>query len=93
MSYQPPPNQNQARNISIAALVCGLLGIAGGSIPVVQYFTFVLSIIGIVLGVKGRRMGGGGMATAGMVLGVISVVLNIIGIICVGAVGFAAALA
>lgn len=95
MNYQPQQDPNQAKNISIAALVCGLLGILGGYIPVVQYFTFVLAIVGTVLGVKGRRMGGGGMATAGMVLGIIGIVLSIIGIVCIvclGAVGFAAAL-
>lgn len=44
-----------AKNISIAALVCGILGIVGSFIPVVQYFTLVLAILGIVFGVKGRR--------------------------------------
>lgn len=44
-----------AKNISIAALVCGILGIVGSFIPVVQYFTLVLAILGIVFGVKGRK--------------------------------------
>jgi len=95
MNYQPQQDPNQARNISIAALICGILGIIGGSFPVVQYFTFVLAIVGTVLGVKGRKMGGGGMATAGMVLGIIGIVWSVVGIVCVvclGAVGFAAGL-
>ena len=57
-----------AKNISIAALVCGILGIVGSFIPVVQYFTLVLAILGIVFGVKGRKAEGNdkrGMATAG----------------------------
>lgn len=47
-----------AKNISIAALVCGILGIVGSFIPVVQYFTLVLAILGIVFGVKGRKAEG-----------------------------------
>ncbi|MDR1217252.1 MAG: DUF4190 domain-containing protein [Oscillospiraceae bacterium] len=77
---------NGGQNISIAALVCGILGIAGGLIPIVQYFTTVLSILAIVFGVKGRREsppGKTGLATAGLILGVVAVALSIIGIICV----------
>jgi hypothetical protein len=73
-------------NFAIASLVCGILGIAGGSIPIVQYFTLALAILGIVLGVKARKTAPPdkrGMATAGLVLGIIAVGLNIIGIICV----------
>lgn len=47
---------NNAKNYSIAALVCGILGIIGSFIPVVCYFTFVLAILGIVFGVKGRKL-------------------------------------
>ena len=82
-NYQPPQDPDQGKNISIAALVCGILGLVGGAIPVVQYFTFVLAIVGIVLGVKGRKAGGGSMATAGMVLGIIGTVLTIVGVVCV----------
>lgn len=93
MNYQPQQDPNQAKNISIGALVCGILGIVGGFIPIVQYFTFVLAIIGTVLGVKGRKMGGGSMATAGMVLGIIGIVLGAVGIVCTICVGAAAGLA
>lgn len=52
-------SSNTGKNLSIAALVCGILGIVGGFIPVVQYFTTVLSILAIIFGVMGRkRMGG-----------------------------------
>ena len=59
--------------MAIAALVCGILGIVGGFIPVVNYFTLVLAILGIVFGVKARKQsaeaqdGKQGMATAGLV--------------------------
>ena len=37
-------SSNTGKNLSIAALVCGILGIVGGFIPVVQYFTTVLGL-------------------------------------------------
>ena len=62
---------NNAKGYSIAALVCGILGIVGSFIPWVCYFTFVLAILGIVFGVKGRKLAPPeqkGLATAGFVL-------------------------
>ena len=78
---QTPPGQG----MSIAALVCGILGIIGGFIPVVNYFTLLLAILGIVFGVKGRRQAEPaktGLATAGLVLGIIGVCFSAIGVIC-----------
>ena len=77
-------SSNTGKNLSIAALVCGILGIVGGFIPVVQYFTTVLSILAIIFGVMGRkRMGGkSGLATAGLVLGIVALALSVLGIIC-----------
>ena len=77
---------NNAKSYSIAALVCGILGIVGSFIPVVCYFTFVLAILGIVFGVKGRKLAQPdqkGLATAGFVLGIIGTVIGALGIICV----------
>ncbi len=77
-------NQNTGKNLSIAALVCGILGIVGGFIPVVQYFTTVLSILAIIFGVMGRkRLGKSGLATAGMVLGIVALAISVLGILCV----------
>ena len=81
--YQPAPANN---NLPVIALVCGILGLVGSWIPVVRYFTTILAILGIVFGVKGRKTapeGKTGMATAGMVLGIISLALSVIAIICV----------
>lgn len=77
---------NNAKNYSIAALVCGILGIIGSFIPVVCYFTFVLAILGIVFGVKGRKLAQPeqkGLATAGFVLGIIGTVIGALGVLCV----------
>ena len=81
-----PQNAPANNNMPVIALVCGILGLVGAWIPVVQYFTTILSILGIVFGVKGRKTapeGKTGMATAGMVLGIISLALSVVAIICV----------
>ena len=68
-----------AKNASTAALVCGIVGIVGSFIPYVSYVAFVAAIVAIVFGVKGRKLSEEnqkGMATAGMVLGIIGVVLG-----------------
>ena len=65
---------NNSKGLSIAALVCGILGIIGSFIPIVCYVTFILAILGIVFGVKARKTalpGETGLATAGLVLGII----------------------
>lgn len=89
-----------SKGLAIGALVCGILGIIGGWFPVVQYFTFVLAILGIVLGAKAKKnaVANGeptGMASAGLVLGIIGTALGALGIVCTicaaGIVGLAAA--
>ena len=77
---------NNAKGYSIAALVCGILGIVGSFIPWVCYFTFVLAILGIVFGVKGRKLAQPdqkGLATAGFVLGIIGTAIGALGIVCI----------
>lgn len=49
------------------------------------YFTLVLAILGIVFGVKGRKAEGNdkrGMATAGMVLGIVGVAATGLVVLC-----------
>lgn len=76
-------SENKGEGLSVAALICGILGIIGSWIPLVCYFTFVLAILGIVFGVKGRKYKKNGLATAGLVLGIIGTCLGAIGILCV----------
>jgi len=106
LSYQPPPvsapvnvqvntsvyalNAQKTSSLGTAALVCGILGLCGGAIPVVQYFTFILSILGIVFGASVRKKAKytgqpTGAATAGMVLGIIAVIVTIIAVVSIGA--------
>ena len=84
----PPPEGQETNKMSIAALVCGILGIVGSFIPVISYFTLVLAILGIVFGSKGMKIAkitgqGQGLATAGLVLGIIGTAFGVIGVLCI----------
>lgn len=84
----PTPQGQETNKMSIAALVCGILGIVGSFIPVISYFTLVLAILGIVFGSKGMKIAkitgqGQGLATAGLVLGIIGTAFGVIGVLCI----------
>ena len=77
-----------AKTMSIVALVCGILGAVGGFIPGVCYVALPLAIVGIVFGVMGKKKAketgeATGLATAGLVLGIIGTAFAVIGLICV----------
>ena len=77
-----------AKGISIAALICGILGIVGSFIEVVCYFTLILAILCIIFGAKGIKKAKAsgenkGLAVAGLVLGIIGTSFGAIGVICV----------
>lgn len=78
--------QQSGNGLGVAALVCGILGIVGSFIPIVRYFTLVLAILGIIFGVKARKSctpEKKGLATAGLVLGIIGTAFSALGVICV----------
>ena len=83
-----PVETNEGKGYSITALVLGILGIIGGAIPVVGYFTTICAILGIIFGVKGRKMSvavngkASGLATAGLVLGIIGTAFAALGLVC-----------
>ena len=74
------------KNKAIVALVCGILGLVGGWIPVVQYITGVLSIVAIIFGalaLKDKPEGSeNSMAVAGLVLGIVSCAITVLAILC-----------
>lgn len=81
-------DDDDGKKLSIAALVLGILGIVGGYIPVVCYFTTICAILGVIFGVKGRKKSvaangkASGLATAGLVLGIIGLAFAVLGLIC-----------
>lgn len=61
---------------AISAMVCGILGILGCIAP---YISIFFSIMGIVFhGINKKRGTVSTMATTGLVLGIIGIVLNVI---------------
>ena len=48
-------NQNNGKGMSIAALVCGILGVVLCWVPIASWVVLVLSILGIVFGANGMK--------------------------------------
>ncbi len=91
--YQAPqtyPGQpvNTGKGLSITALVVGILCIVGSWIPVINYVTTILAILGVIFGALGRKKSilatgkASGLATAGLVLGIIGCSFAALGLIC-----------
>jgi dihydroorotate dehydrogenase len=80
--YIVSPTPLQTSTLAIVSLIAGLLGFAG--------FPIIASIIAIITGALARqetrarppRATGDGMATAGIIMGIIQIALVIIGICC-----------
>ncbi|MCI6537578.1 MAG: hypothetical protein BHW44_00450 [Roseburia sp. 40_7] len=62
-------------SLAVVALVLGIVSIITWLFPIAGYIT---TIIAIVLGVKGRKSEKRGMATAGMVLGIIFLIITLL---------------
>lgn len=83
--------------MAVAGLVLGIvsliMALAGIGVWFLPFAGLVLSIIGLVLSCVARKKAKSGVATAGLVVGIISVILNgIFGVtcgICVGIIGAA----
>ena len=89
----PAPGSYPGKGMSIAAMVLGIIAIAGSWIPVVNWASIVFAVVALVLGIIGRKKAKEvgaplGMATAGVVLAIISLVGSILitaCIVCLGA--------
>lgn len=78
------------KNMSIVALVCGIVGIVGSYIPVIKYIAPLCAIAGIVFGALAlKRIKAGespeskGLAIGGLVCGIVSTAWSILAWICV----------
>ncbi len=101
MEAQRPPDQDgpsdekqqvvyveRGRNgFAVVALVCGLIGVALGLIPLFFFLAWTLGIVALVFGLLGRRrakrdphVGRKTMATWGAVLGVAALGLGVLGV-------------
>ena len=97
-NYHPPRNPNDGRGLSIAALVLGICGVVLCWIGGLNIVILVLGILGIVFGVIGRKKSvaaygkASGLATAGLVLGIIGTAICGIGVLaCAACIGEVAA--
>jgi hypothetical protein len=88
--YSVPPGYapvSPKNGLGIAALVLGIIGALSGLIPLLFWLAGVLGILALVFGLVGRGRAkrgeatNGKMATWGFVLGIVSMVLAVIGII------------
>lgn len=75
------------KTMSIISLVCGIVGMVGGfltSIPVIGYLIPFCPLAGIIFGaialnkIKKEGGEGKGLATAGLVLGIVALALDLI---------------
>ena len=73
-AYSQGPQQEE-KGMSIASMVLGIVGFIAWCLPIAGY---PVTIIGIVLGVKGMKKGGKGMAIAGIIMCSITLVLTLI---------------
>jgi hypothetical protein len=81
--YQPGPDA-KPQGLAVASLVLGIVSFVICWIPVLGYAAIITDICAIVFGVMARNAvkkgtgGGGGMATAGMILGIVHLSIYII---------------
>lgn len=87
------PSEPARNGSAVTALVVGIIGVFAGLIPLLFVIAWILGVLGIVFGVEGRARakreewrGGRKMATWGLVLGIVALLLGILGIAIVGGV-------
>ena len=76
--------------MAVTSLVLGIIGALFGLIPLFFFIAFPCGLLALIFGVVGRRTamtdplrGGKGMATAGLILGLLGFGLAIVGIVVV----------
>jgi hypothetical protein len=71
-------NYNESNGIATASLVFGIVGLILGLAPFVGWLTFPLWILAIIFGMIGRRKyNGRSAATAGLVIGLITIIYKV----------------
>lgn len=78
---QPAPTPQKKSGLGIASLVLGIVAIVGSWIPILNNISFLLAIIGLILGIVGifsirkGKVGGKGLTIAAIVINVIAIVI------------------
>ncbi|MBN8553091.1 MAG: DUF4190 domain-containing protein [Caulobacterales bacterium] len=81
----PTTDATPANGLAIGSLVLGILSIVNTIIPVSNLITWVVALIGLVLGFMARKKPGGqGLAIAGIVtsaIGLLEFILLVVGMV------------
>ena len=77
----PTGTKSDSIGMSVTALVLGIVSFVPGCC--IAPWSLVISCLAVVFGVIGRKAGGRGMATAGLVLGITNIVL-VVGLLIAG---------
>ncbi len=79
-----PKPQASGNGLAVAALTIGIIGSLFGVIPLTFFLAWILGILAVVFGAVGRRRPvGKTMATWGLVLGILSIGLGIVGVVAI----------
>ena len=82
-AYPGPPQPHGGNGLATAGFVLGLVGLFGSWIPFLNVMAILVAVIGVILAgfglAQSKTVGGGRrLAIAGMVLGVLAVVLAVL---------------
>ena len=85
-------NQSSSNNQGIASLIVGIVGVVLSILGYSSLLGIIFGIVAIILSAGSKKeIGPNGMATAGLVLGIISIVFGVIGFVaCLACGGLAA---
>jgi hypothetical protein len=77
-------DRSKGNGMAVSALVLGIIGSVFGLIPILFFLAFLLGLLAYIFGLVGRGKKYGGfrrkMATAGLLLGIVSFGLGIVGV-------------
>ena len=73
-----PVGQSQGKGMGIAAMVLGITSFVPGCCLAGLYINYVLAILAIIFGAIGRKRPGRGMATTGLVLGILNITIPLV---------------
>jgi Protein of unknown function (DUF2510) len=83
---RPAAADGDGNGVAVAALTCGLVALVFAWMPLFVVIGITLGVLGLVLGVKGRRRArlvgsGRGLALTGLISGIAALVLSVLGVV------------